>query len=109
MSASYSSSTTSGGVLTVTSGGTANVVAVIGFSGHYVTSNFHITSGANGTLAIFDPPLAAPLGASFISANLALFANYMATSFPAIGPHGSSLVADLSQAGSEPLLTHPRA
>jgi len=36
-----------------------------------------------------------------------LFANYLAASFPAIGPHGSSLVADLSQ-GSEPLLTHPR-
>jgi hypothetical protein len=33
----------------------------------------------------------------------------LAASFPAIGPHGSSLVADLSQAGSEPLLTHPRA
>jgi hypothetical protein len=106
VSASYSSSTAR---LTVTSGGTANVVAVIAFSGHYVTSNFHITSGANGTVAIFDPPVAAPPGASFISANLALFANYLAASFPAIGPHGSSLVADLSQAGSEPLLTHPRA
>ncbi|HWX82148.1 MAG TPA: hypothetical protein VNX23_04350 [Bradyrhizobium sp.] len=57
MSASYSSSTANSGVLTVTSGGSANVVAVIDFIGHYVTSNFHITSGAGGTVEVFDPPL----------------------------------------------------
>jgi hypothetical protein len=44
-------------VLTVTSGGSANVVAVIDLSGHYVTSNFHITSGSSGTVEIFDPPV----------------------------------------------------
>jgi autotransporter passenger strand-loop-strand repeat protein len=40
VSARYSSSTANSGVLTVTSGGSANVVAVIDLSGHYVTSNF---------------------------------------------------------------------
>jgi hypothetical protein len=44
-------------VLTVTSGGSANVVAVIDFSGHYVTWNFHLTSGSSGTVEIFDPPV----------------------------------------------------
>jgi autotransporter passenger strand-loop-strand repeat protein len=96
------------GVLTVTSGGSANVVAVIDFVGHYVTSNFHITSGASGTVAIFDPPLAVQQpAANFISANLALFANYLAASFPTVGHHGSGLIADVSQAGSELVLTHP--
>jgi hypothetical protein len=83
VSASYSSSTASSGVLTVTSGGSANVVAVIDFIGHYLTSNFHITSGASGSVEIFDPPIAAPPAQTFISANLALFANYLAASFPA--------------------------
>ena len=57
VSARYSSSTANSGVLTVTSGGSANVVAVIDFSGHYVTWNFHLTSGSSGTVEIFDPPV----------------------------------------------------
>jgi hypothetical protein len=52
VSARYSSSTASSGVLSVTSGGTANVVAAIDLIGHYVTSNFHIIAGPGGTVEI---------------------------------------------------------
>ena len=55
VSLSYTSNTSSSGVLTVSSGGT--VVASINFSGSYTTSSFHITSGASGTVEIFDPPV----------------------------------------------------
>jgi hypothetical protein len=55
VSASYSSSTASSGVLTVTSGGSTDVVATINFIGHYVTSNFHTTSGSSGTVEILRP------------------------------------------------------
>jgi hypothetical protein len=57
VSESYSSSTASSGVLTVTSGGSAEVVAGINFSGHYVTSSLHLTFGTGGTVEIFDPPI----------------------------------------------------
>jgi hypothetical protein len=109
VSASYSSSTANSGVLTVTSGGSANVVAVIDFIGHYVTSNFHITSGAVGTVEIFDPPLAGvPPAATVPSANLALFANYLAASFPAAVGQGGTLITEaLEQAGLQPLLARP--
>ena len=55
VSLSYTSKTSSSGVLTVSSGGT--VVASINFSGSYTTSSFHLTSGAGGTVEIFDPPV----------------------------------------------------
>jgi len=110
VSAGYSSSTASSGVLTVTSGGSANVVAVIDFVGHYVTSNFHVVSGAGGNVAIFDPPTATQQAASTVhSANLALFANYLAASFPTVIAHGGALLTDaLEQAGMQPPLMHPR-
>jgi hypothetical protein len=109
VSASYSSSTASSGVLTVTSGGSANVAAVIDFIGHYMSSNFHIISGVNGTVEIFDPPLAGqPPAATVHSANLAVFANYLAASFPAAIGHGGVLITDgVEQAGLQPLFTHP--
>ncbi len=53
VSASYTSTGPNGGVLTVTSG--LVTVATIDFAGHYVTSNFHVTSGSGGTVAIVDP------------------------------------------------------
>jgi hypothetical protein len=55
VSLSYTSNTSSSGVLTVSSGG--SVVASINFSGSYTTSSFHITSGSRGTVEIFDPPV----------------------------------------------------
>jgi hypothetical protein len=55
VSLSYTSNGASSGVLTVTSGG--SVVASINFSGSYTTSSFHLTSGAGGTVEIFDPPV----------------------------------------------------
>ena len=123
VSASYSSSTASSGVLRVTSGGTANVVAVIGFSGHYVTSNFHITSGANGTVAIFDPPVIArqptlgfseALGGTVATdsaaGKLALLGNYMASEFASMtSGHAGILSTEPQHTEQQPLLTHPHA
>jgi hypothetical protein len=69
-----------------------------------VTSNFHVTSGAGGTVEIFDPPLAGePPAATGHSANLALFANYLAAS----GYGGVLITETLAQAGLQPLLAHP--
>ena len=106
VSESYSSSTASSGALTVTSGGSANVAAEIDFSGHYVTSNFHVIAGPGGTVKIFDPPTASQ-PPTVVSADLALFVNYLAASFPTIAHHGG-FTTDLSQPASEQLLlTHP--
>ncbi len=127
VSARYSSSTTTSGVLMVTSGGTANVVAVINFSGHYVTSNFHITSGANGTVAIFDPPVIAqqstlgfsdaPGGIGKIvdtvvsdtaAGKLALLGNYIASEFASLtNGHAGILPTEPQHTVQQPLLTHP--
>jgi len=52
------------------------------------------------------PPLAAP-PSTVVSADLALFVNYLAACFPTIAHHGG-FITDLSQPASEqPLLTHP--
>ncbi len=127
VSRSYSSSTASSGVLTVTSGGTANVVAVIDFSGHYVTSNFHITSGANGTVAIFDPPVITQQSTlGFLDAlggsqktvesvvsdsragRLALLGNYMASQFASVtNGYAGILPTEPQHTEQQPLLTHP--
>jgi hypothetical protein len=50
VSLSYSSNSSSSGVLTVTSGG--SVVATINMSGSYTTSSFQLASGSGGTLEI---------------------------------------------------------
>ena len=57
VSASYTSTGPNAGVLTVTSGiGILSAtVAQINFSGQYVTSNFHVTSGHGGVVEIVDP------------------------------------------------------
>ena len=127
INASYSSSTASSGVLTVTSGGTGNVIAVIDFSGHYVTSNFHITSGANGSVAIFDPPVIAQqttlgfpdmldavekiigtVANNILAGKFALLGNYMASEFASvIGGHAGTLATEANQLAQQ-LLTHPK-
>jgi autotransporter passenger strand-loop-strand repeat protein len=100
---SYTSTSAKSGVLTVVSGGTS---ASIHLSGHYTSANFHITAGVGGSVEIVDPPVAAP-PAAFVSADLALFVNYVAASFPAVA-HQGGFATDLSQpAGEQPLLTHP--
>jgi hypothetical protein len=50
VSLSYSSTTSSSGVLTVSSGG--SVVADINMSGSFTTSSFHLASGSGGTVEI---------------------------------------------------------
>jgi hypothetical protein len=55
VSATYTSTGSNGGVLTVTSGALHTTVATIDFAGKYVTSNFHITAGSGGTVEIVDP------------------------------------------------------
>jgi fibronectin-binding autotransporter adhesin len=100
---SYTSTSAKSGVLTVVSGGTS---ASIHLSGHYTSANFNITAGVGGSVEIVDPPVAAP-PAAVVSADLALFVNYVAASFPAVA-HQGGFATDLSQpAGEQPLLTHP--
>jgi len=55
VSAFYTSTGANSGILAVTSGLTHSSVAEINFVGHYVTSNFQISSGFSGSVAIFDP------------------------------------------------------
>ncbi len=100
-----SSHPTSSGVLTVSSGG--KVVASIDLVGQYVTSNFLISSGTNGSVKIVDPPVVA---GGVQSANVVLLANYIATSFvTAAGGHGA-VVTDNSPTTSHQLnLAPPRA
>jgi len=84
-SASYvanASHPTSGGVLTVTSGGVT--VADINLAGNYTHAAFDIVSGANNTVEIIDP-----------SSNVALLANYMASLFP-------SPLGQVAPPGAEP-------
>ena len=65
VSATYTSTGASSGLLTVTSGLlglplVAVTVAQISFVGHYTTSSFKISSGPGGTVEITDPPVAQP-------------------------------------------------
>jgi Glycosyl hydrolase family 12 len=102
---SYVSNTSSTGVLTVSSGGAA--VASIDLAGHYVTSNFHISSGAGGSVEIVDPPVVA--GGFVQSANIALFGCYVAASF-VTAADGATLIAETPETTSPaPLLGHPIA
>ncbi|PWT93576.1 MAG: hypothetical protein C5B56_00500, partial [Proteobacteria bacterium] len=55
VSATYTSTGPNSGFLTVTSGAVPVTVAEINFAGQYVTSNFHISSGIDGTVKITDP------------------------------------------------------
>jgi hypothetical protein len=105
-----SSHPTSGGVLTVSSGG--HMVASIAMVGKYTTANFLLGSDSGGHLEITDPPGAAPqpggtpwLAGDGQGANVALLANYMAASFiAAAGGHDGTSIADAPQAASPPLL-----
>jgi hypothetical protein len=101
-------------------------VAVIGFIGHYVTSNFHITSAANGTVAIFDPPVIAqrstlgfsdaPGGTAKIvgtvvgdtaAGKFALLGNYIASEFASVtNGHAGILPTEPQHTEQQPLLTH---
>ena len=126
------SGTAIGGVLTVTSGGTANVVAEIAFTGHYVTSNFHLEDDGSGHVKIVDPSANEPqpsiaygaattLGysesrvqaggfamASNGAAAIALLGNYMAGSFAtAASDHGGTLISSPPQTEQWSLLAHP--
>ena len=91
------------GTLTVSSGGT--LVATIDLIGTYSSGNFHISSGAGGTVEITDP--AVPNGGEVHSANIALFGSYIA-SF-AGGGHGGLVITSTGQTDQPPLLVHPHA
>ena len=120
--------TGTGGVLTVTSGGTANVVAKIDFTGHYATSNFHLEDDGSGHVKIVDPSTNEPqpgiaygaattLGysesgvqtggfamASNDAAAIVLLGNYMAASFAtAADGHAGQLTTVRAQTASEHL------
>ncbi len=94
-------------ILTVTSGGTD--VASITLEGLYATDNFHFSSGVGDTVEIIDP--AVHSGGHHHdhvghSANLGLFANYMAN-FGAEA-HGNLLISSVGQIDPvPPLLVSP--
>jgi autotransporter passenger strand-loop-strand repeat protein len=88
------------GVLTVSSGGT--VVADIAMAGHYVTANFKLGADSSGDVTITDPPV----GGTVHSANLALFANAIATSFVSAAGQGGDAPAETPDTGQQPLLAH---
>ena len=88
------------GTLTVISGG---VSASVEFIGHYISGDFHLESGASGSVEVIDPPVVN--GGSVKSANIALFGNYSAA-FAADG--GADLaVTSTGQIEPGPLLVHP--
>ncbi len=92
-------------MLTVSSGG--KVVASIDLVGSYVTSNYLIRSGAQGSVEIIDPPVVA---GGVQSANVALLGNYIATSFvTTAGGHGAVVMDESPTASQQLILTSPRA
>jgi autotransporter passenger strand-loop-strand repeat protein len=123
---SYTSTSPSSGLLTVTSGGTS---ARIGLSGHYTSANFSISAGVGGSVAIFDPPIIAQqstlgfpdtLGGiekiveavigDTAAGKFALLCNYMASEFTSvIDGHAGILPTEPQQTEQQALLTHPHA
>jgi hypothetical protein len=122
VSASYlanASHPTSGGVLTVTSGGV--VVADINLAGNYTHAAFEVVSGANNTVEIIDPAsfiagggtatLASaandtPWPISHVGAvNVALLANYMAGWFAP--PQGQLAPPGVEPQQGQAVLAHP--
>ena len=104
------------------------MVAVIDFSGHDVTSNFHITSGSSGTVEIFDPPVGvqqetfgspetlgyiekiAETAIGHVGCKVCAALNYMASEFAnTIGGHAGTLPTEPQQMEQLPVLTHPHA
>src|SRR5581483_10722534 len=73
---SYTSGSSSSGVLGVISGGMS---ASVDLSGHYTSASFHITHGSGGTVEIFDPPVVVPLSAIELPGTLGYRDNNIAT------------------------------
>ena len=126
---SYTSASSSSGVLTVANGGTS---ASIDLSGHYTSASFHISAGSGGTVEIIDPPLPhqqigfgpdtpaclgniIEIGRQTIANDLligkiALLCNYIAAGFPATANgHGGTLATEMPLTDQQPMLTHPHA
>ena len=103
----YTSTGADSGILSVSNGG---VFATVDLIGHYTSASFKMSAGVGGSVEIVDPPLPAKQPADIgFGANLTLFANYIAASFPtAAGGDFSNLISagPLSESG-QPRLTHP--
>jgi hypothetical protein len=100
----------SNGVLTLTSGGQTDK---LDFNGSYVLANFSFASDGSGGTIVYDPPVspastAAPTGGR-PQANLALFRNYIASSFPAGGTSSDKPLAPSTAWDNthQSLLTNP--
>jgi hypothetical protein len=110
---------TSGGVLTVTSGGVT--VADISLAGNYTHASFDVVSGANNTVEIVDPAsfitgggtatLASPANDTPPSINhggasdVALLANYIASMFPP--PQGQVVTPGAEPQQGQAVLARP--
>lgn len=95
------------GVLTVTDG--IGDIAKLSFNGSYTLANFDFASdGAGGTVA-YDPPAPSSSGQSATPPNLALLANYMASTFAAAGnDHCLAIIGSETVRNSgPPLLANP--
>ena len=97
----YASGSTSG-TLTVSSG--ATLVATIDLIGTYSSGNFHITSGAGGTVEITDPT--AVVNGDTVS-NLALFTNYIAAGFVTASAGYGGVFSEAAQDKEQSHLAHP--
>jgi autotransporter passenger strand-loop-strand repeat protein len=122
VSASYAAEAghpTSGGVLTVTSGGVT--VADITLAGNYTHASFDVVSGANNMVEIVDPARFIAGGGTATLASLAndtpspishggasdvaLLANYMASLFPP--PQGQVVTPGVEPQQGQAVLAHP--
>lgn len=110
---SYSSTSSSIGVLTVTNGSTS---ASINLSGNYTLASFQITAGPGGTVevvkvqpAVTPPEIPrSPLvpGFLFEPRRFLLFGNLLAAGFADDGA-GAAMVGEAQQTEQQTLLTHP--
>jgi antigen 43 len=110
---SYSATSSSSGVLTVTNGG---ISASINLSGNYTSASFHIIAGTGGTVefvkvqpAINPPEIPrSPLIPifAFEPGKFALFGHFLAAGFAGDGA-GDAMVREAQQTEHQTLLTHP--
>ena len=111
---SYSSKSSSTGVLTVTNGGTS---ASIHLSGNYTSASFHITAGPGGTVEVVkvqpavtppEPPRSPLIPRfPFEPGKFLLFGNFLAAGFADGGAGAAMGVREAQQTEQQTLLTHP--
>ena len=106
------------GVLTVTDG--SGDKAKLSFNGSYTLANFKFASDGSGGTMVYDPPIPAaskpsvnqmagrsPLAEGSFGSNLALFGNYIASTF-ANPSHGGGMVINEASQSDQSVLCSPK-